>query len=71
MSHGLPFFGPGTWLIFGVVLLPIYVMISAWLTGKPRDAKTIALGLGYLVGITTAMWGGFFLLTMVIRLIFF
>ena len=67
----LPFFGPGTWLIFGVVLTPVYVMLTAWVLGEPRETKPVALGVGYLVGLTTLLWGSFFLGTMVLRVLFF
>lgn len=69
-QHGLPFFGPGTWVIFGIVLLPIYIMIAAWFLGEPRDGRTAPLGVGYLVAITVALWGGLFVATMVIKVLF-
>lgn len=61
---------PGTALIFGVVLTPLYVMIMGWLFGEPRDHKLTALGLAYMVGIATALWGGLFVLSMLIWLVF-
>ncbi|MFP8954065.1 hypothetical protein ACLI4Z_14025 [Natrialbaceae archaeon A-arb3/5] len=61
----------GTWLIFGVVLVPIYVMVVAWFTGKPRDPKTGLLGVSYLVGIAAQMWIGMFILTVIIGYVFF
>ncbi|RQG95884.1 hypothetical protein [Natrarchaeobius chitinivorans] len=61
----------GSWLIFGVVLLPIYVMVVAWFVGTPRDTKTGLLGVGYLVGITAQMWIGMFIMTLIVGLIFF
>ncbi|NGM70918.1 hypothetical protein G6M89_18240 [Natronolimnobius sp. AArcel1] len=61
----------GTYLIFGVVLVPIYVMIIAWFTGTPRDTKTGVMGIVYLVGITAGMWVPMFFLTMLIGIIFF
>ena len=62
---------PGTWLIFGVVLLPVYAVILGWFLGSPRDAKIGVMGLGYLVGLTAALWIGLFALSMVIRFAFF
>lgn len=64
-------YGPGTWLIFGIILVPVYVVILAWFFGKPRDTKTAALGLGYLVGLTTLLWTGMFIKTVVIDVLFF
>ncbi|MFW5905323.1 MAG: hypothetical protein ACOCUO_00575 [archaeon] len=70
-SHGLPFVGPGTYLIFGIVLLPIYIMIASWFLGKPRDNSKTVLGLIYLAGLTIALWGGLFVVTMIIMFLFF
>lgn len=68
---GLPLFGPGTWLIFGIVLAPIYGMLIAWAVGKPRDRKTGLLGVAYLVGLTTTLWGSLLIVTLLIGVIFF
>lgn len=70
-SHGLPFVGPGTYLIFGIVLLPIYLMLAAWVLGDPSDRRSALLGVSYLAGLTVALWGGLFVLTMIIRFAFF
>jgi hypothetical protein len=69
--YTLPFVGPGTYLIFGIVLVPIYLMLSAWYLGDPSDGRTAALGVAYLAGLTTALWGGLFVVTMVIDVLFF
>lgn len=61
----------GTWLIFGVILVPIYVMVIAWFVGEPRDTKSGVLGVTYLVGITSGMWISMFFLTMLIGIVFF
>lgn len=70
-SYTLPFVGPGTYLIFGIVLLPIYIMIAAWFLGNPRDGSKGMLGVVYLAGLTTVLWGGLFVATMVIKFAFF
>jgi hypothetical protein len=70
-GHGLPFVGPGTYLIFAIVLLPIYIMVAAWFLGEPRDGKKALLGVGYLAGLTTVLWGSLFVATMVIKFVFF
>jgi len=62
---------PGVWLIFGVIGLPVYVAFLGWFLGKPRDLKTSALGVTLFLTLVTALWGGLFATTMVIRLIFF
>jgi len=61
----------GTWLIFGVVLVPVYVMVAAWFLGTPRDTKTGLLGVTYLVGITAQMWIGMLILTLLIGIVFY
>ena len=70
-GHALPFVGPGTYLIFGIVLLPIYIMLTAWFLGRPREGKKGLLGVGYLAGMTVSLWGGLFVATMVIKFLFF
>lgn len=70
-SYSLPFVGPGTYLIFGIVLVPVYVMLGAWFIGDPGDRKTRLLGVTYLLGLTTSLWGGLFVMTMVIKFLFF
>lgn len=67
----LPFVGPGTYLIFGIILAPVYVMLLGWLFGKPRDAKTGLVGVAYLLGLTTALWGGLGVVTILIGVVFF
>ncbi|ELY99055.1 hypothetical protein C482_10876 [Natrialba chahannaoensis JCM 10990] len=61
----------GTYLIFGVILVPVYVMVAAWFIGQPRDSKTGLLGVSYLVGITAQMWIGMFILTVIIGVVFY
>ncbi len=70
-GYTLPFVGPGTYLIFGIVLAPVYLMLIAWFVGDPSDRSTGLLGVGYVVGLTTALWGGLFVATMVIKAAFF
>lgn len=61
----------GTWLVFGIILLPVYVMIGAWFLGAPRRAKTAAMGLGYLVVITTGVWVTMFIGMEIVGLVFY
>ena len=70
-QYSLPFVGPGTYLVFGIILLPIYLMVIAWFVGEPSDRAAGLLGVGYLAALTTALWGGLFVLTMVIKFAFF
>ncbi len=72
VSEGLTGFpGPGTWLIFGVILFPIYVMVVAWFAGTPRQTTPATLGVVYLVGIATSMWVGMLILTLLIGVVFY
>ena len=70
-DYTLPFVGPGTYLIFGIVLAPVYLMVAAWFLGEPSDLQKSLLGVGFLAGLTTALWGGLFVATMVIKVVFF
>lgn len=63
--------GPGTWVIFGVILVPIYVMIVAWFVGEPGDVRRSVMGVTYVVGITVLLWLGLFITTVVIGAIFY
>ena len=65
------FANEGTWIIFAVILVPIYVMLVAWFVGVPRDTRTGLLGVSYLVGITASMWISMLVLTVILGLVFF
>jgi len=67
----IPLIGPGTYLIFGIILAPVYGMLLAWYFGDPIDKTRWRLGVGALVGITTALWGGMYVFTVFIGVIFF
>ncbi len=40
----------GLFLIYGIVLLPVYVMFAGWLVGSPREYRPVAIAFGYLIG---------------------
>lgn len=65
------FVNEGTWVIFAIILVPVYIMLVAWFTGTPRDTKSGLLGVSYLVGLTTSMWVGMFVLTVIIGVVFY
>lgn len=65
---GLP---PGAWLIFGIILLPVYTAILGWFLGMPRNPKKAVMGLVYMVTLTVGLWGPAFVGTVLIWLIFF
>ena len=60
----------GTWLIFGIVLVPVYMVLLGWFLGKPRNLRLSLMGVGYVVGLTTLLWIGLALMTVVTRLLF-
>ena len=62
---------PGTILIFGIVLAPLYAVIIGWFRGRPNDTGLSIMGLVYLFGITTALWGGLLIFSLLIGLLFF
>lgn len=61
----------GAWLLFGIVLLPVYGMLAGWFLGRPRNYRVALLGVGYLVGITFLMWSGLALVAELLGLLFF
>lgn len=44
----------GLFVIFGLVLVPVYLMFAGWLIGKPRDYRTVGIAMGYLLGFAVA-----------------
>jgi hypothetical protein len=61
----------GTWLLFGIVLLPVYLMLLGWFFGRPRNLRLVLLGLGYLIGITLGMWVGLGVFVALLGIVFF
>lgn len=41
----------GGYVIFGFIMLPVYLMILGWLFGKPRDYRTVAITMAYVVAL--------------------
>ena len=65
---GLPI---GRWLLFGIILVPVYGMLLGWFLGKPRNFPLVFRGVAYLLMMVVALWGGLFALSMVIKFVFF
>ena len=61
----------GQWLFLGIILVPIYGMLAAWFAGKPRNFPMAFRGLAYLLGLIVVLWGGLYLLSVVIKLVFY
>ena len=41
--------GVGLYVIFGVILLPVYAMIAGWFFGNPMEFRPVGVAAGYLV----------------------
>ena len=69
----LEWIGPpvGTWLVFGIILLPVYGMLVGWFLGKPRNFSLALRGFAYLLTMIVVLWGGLFALSMLIKFVFF
>jgi len=61
----------GEILILGIVFAPVYLMLLGWFFGHPRDLRLALVGVGYLAGITVAMWSGLALFAFALKIIFF
>ncbi|MDP2730401.1 MAG: hypothetical protein Q8O55_07955 [Dehalococcoidales bacterium] len=61
----------GLWLILGIILAPIYGMLAAWFLGKPRNHLMALRGLVYMLAMIVMLWGGLYILSMVIKFVFF
>lgn len=48
----------GLVVVFGIILLPVYVMVAGWFLGEPRDLRVPTLAFGYLVGFTVLIMLG-------------
>lgn len=59
----------GLYVIFGIIMLPVYVMILGWLLGKPRDFRSIAMTFGYMLAFIAALVVGLAVLGTVISLL--
>ena len=65
---GLPV---GIWLVLGIILVPIYGMLLGWFLGKPRNSSLALRGVVYLLGMTVLLCGGLYVLSVVIKFVFF
>lgn len=61
----------GEIVILGVVFAPVYLMLLGWFLGRPRELRLPLIGVGYLVGITVAMWVGMALFAAALEVVFF
>lgn len=45
----------GGYVIFGFIMLPVYLMVLGWLFGKPRDYRTVAITVGYVIALLASI----------------
>ena len=60
----------GTWLIFGIVLVPVYTLLLGWFLGKPRNLRLSLMGVGYVAGLLAFLWAGLTVMSTIVRLLF-
>ena len=60
----------GTWLIFGIVLVPVYTLLLGWFLGKPRNLRLSLMGVGYVAGLIALLWAGLAVMSTIVRLLF-
>lgn len=39
----------GLYVVFGVIFVPLYLILLGWFLGKPRDHRTALIGVAFLV----------------------
>lgn len=47
----------GALVLVFLILMPVYIMLAAWLFAEPRDFRTVTIGLVYMGAITVTMIG--------------
>jgi hypothetical protein len=52
----------GLYVVFGVVFLPLYVMLAGWFLDTPRELRAPLIGVGYIVSLVVAIAVGMWLL---------
>lgn len=45
----------GIVVIFGIVLLPVYVMLAGWFGGDSEDMRVPLIGVGYITALTIGL----------------
>ncbi|WP_254863044.1 hypothetical protein [Halovivax gelatinilyticus] len=53
MTHAIT--NIGLIVIFGIVMIPVYLMVAGWLFGGPRDFRTVGISIGYMLGFTVVI----------------
>lgn len=48
----------GYYVVFGVLLLPLYVVLLGWFLGEPRELKPAGIGVGFMIAFLAALVAG-------------
>ncbi len=56
----------GGYVIFGFIMLPVYLMVLGWVVGKPRDFRTVAITMGYVIALLASIVAGLAVLGLVV-----
>lgn len=59
----------GLLVVFGIVLLPVYLMFLGWFIGKPRNYRPVGLALGYMLGFVLLVIVGMAALGMAVSIV--
>lgn len=61
----------GLWLLFGIVLTPVYLMLAGWFLGRPRELRLPLIGVSFLIGLAVVAWGGMTLVAALLHIGFY
>lgn len=61
--------GVGLYVIFGIILLPVYAMVAGWVFGKPRVFPPVIVAAGYLIVLSGMIVFGLWLLGVVTSIV--
>ena len=59
----------GLYVIFGIVLLPVYLMLIGWFVGKPQYFRAIALTLGFMITYAVSIILGIFVMGVILSVV--
>lgn len=45
----------GIVVLLGVIMMPVYITLVAWVFAEPRDMRTAGVGIGYMAAIAVLM----------------
>ncbi|MEF8843783.1 MAG: hypothetical protein V5A62_19530 [Haloarculaceae archaeon] len=59
----------GLVVVFGVVMLPLYLVLAGWFLGEPRHPKHAAMGVFFLGGIAIGAIVGLWMMDLALSVI--